>query len=354
MTENNHDQQDSICISRDELNAIVEKAAEKAVNNAAVKIGQTLACDLQDALRAINDELGRFADRLKNLEEWTNDYDSDVRAKEYQQRNELQSKSKTFSSKEKETVLKEQSGTVEPIVQKLNDTKLNKRMDKVTITHTEVGNVTRASQVNAGEQSRGSEPVDDADEGWIRVVGKNKRKGKTRRHGAVLIGGHNVSRIKAAAMDEFLFDQNVSFVTTNSDDLKQSLRSVTQRSKAKEIQVVIHLGAEDAMDHSPDYVLEKLSYMVENASKEKNVQNVSVCSLEERRDSGSNVHENIKTVNAELAQLCLSTGSTFLDLRPRLKESRFGGINKTGILYTFEGARNVAQHILSETPGFLD
>ena len=351
MTGKNNDQQDGIYVSRAELHTIFAKAAEEAIHKEAIRIGQALACDLQDALRAINDELGRFADRIKSLEEWTANHaaDADTR-RELQQPKVDQIRSETAPIKVAASLPEERMD--ERVRRKRNDTNLNKETD---IVHTKVDTASRADQTNEDVQLQDAEKellVNDT-EGWTRVERK-KKKNNVREYGAVLIGGPNVSRIKAAAMDEFSFDQNVSFVTAASDELNQSLCKATQRSKAKKIEVVIHSGSEDAVEHSADYVLEKLANMVKYASHLRKVEKVLVCSLEERRDAGSTVHENIKTINTELAQLCQSTGSTFIDLRPRLKESLFGGINRTGILYTFEGARNAAQHLLGETPGFLD
>ena len=100
--------------------------------------------------------------------------------------------------------------------------------------------------------------------------------------------------------------------------------------------------------------LKKLTDMGDYARQLQKVRTVSVCSVEERIDAGSAVHQNVKNLNAELADLCLSTGFNFIDLRPRLQESLFQGSNRTGILYTFEGACNVAQHILGELQFFLD
>ena len=68
---------------------------------------------------------------------------------------------------------------------------------------------------------------------------------------------------------------------------------------------------------------------------------------------GVMANETAKTANQELSRLCLEYGAKFLDLRPRLANCRFYGINKTGWLYTFEAAMNISQEILSEVVGFL-
>ena len=321
------------------------KAVEDAVNKKTAEITEASAPDLRNALRAIDDELGRFGERLKRLEECKMIHESDAMVKSKDAMTMEQctgNATQSVTEGTNERLGKENSGSVSA-----NQTK-SKTAKKKTRPMVATQQEHKKGEYEANESKR-SEP----ETGWT-LVERKKKKSKQRRYGAVLIGGQNVTRIKAAAMDEFQFDQNVSFVYTNTDEFQQKLSDVTNRSRAKQIDVVIHLGAEDAIEHSADYVLDRLTHKVNQAREQKRVDTVYVCSLEERRDAGANVHQNVKTINTELAQLCHSTGATFVDLRSRLEETEYGGINRTGILYTFEGARNVAQHILSQIPGFLD
>ena len=77
-----------------------------------------------------------------------------------------------------------------------------------------------------------------------------------RKNGAILIGTENVNRIKAAAKTEFIFDSNVTFVTTHSDSVMKSLTKIMTRSKAQRVDVVLHTGADQVKDRSADSVLE--------------------------------------------------------------------------------------------------
>ena len=128
MTGKNNDQQDGIYVSRAELHTIFAKAAEEAIHKEAIRIGQALACDLQDALRAINDELGRFADRIKSLEEWTANHaaDADTR-RELQQPKVDQIRSETAPIKVAASLPEERMD--ERVRRKRNDTNLNKETD---------------------------------------------------------------------------------------------------------------------------------------------------------------------------------------------------------------------------------
>ena len=350
MSENivSRQEKDLICITRTELEEVVAKAVKTAVQKETKQIGEALASDLQEALRAIDDEIGRFATRLKRLEAWQADHDADAAATATipAKVNQPEDKAELKTTKEPKNHHKIESEK-EDICKQNNVKHIGKKVESQSVK-----NGRKSSGIHEENGCKDDDRARDMG-AWTRVVRK-KKKSNLRKEGAILIGGQNVLRIKAAAMDEFNFDQNVSFVNSTSEEFERSLQKVTQKSKAREIEVVIHLGSDDATRHSVDHVLGKLTNMVNYARQLKNVKTVSVCTLEERRDAGPTIHEGVKTINTELAQLCVSTGSTLIDLRPRLEETVYRGLNRTGILYTFEGARNVAQHILGETAGFLD
>ena len=276
--------EDCIRVSRKDFEGLVAKVAKEEAKKAVRQIGEDLTSDLQDALRAINDELGRFGNRLKKLEAWISDADADAKAKlnypRYVTEDQYQVRGNTETKTEK---------------QKRKETRTNAEAEENASKHNESDDSSRANQTNGGVKATDDGLVDcnEEEDGWTLVRNKKKRN-KVRRNGAVMICGQNVGRVKAAAMEEFIFDQNVSFVTTSSDDFNQSLRTAIQRSKAKEVEVVIHSGAEDILQHSSDYVLEKLTNMVDYARQLPKVKTVSVCSVEERRDAGSTVHQNVK------------------------------------------------------------
>ena len=182
----------------------------------------------------------------------------------------------------------------------------------------------------------------------------SRTKLNARKYGAILIGSQNVTRVKAAAMTEFMLDSNVSFVPTESDSAMQSLSNAMTKSKAKHIDVVLHTGADQVAKRTSDSVLDSIASQISHAKEIPKTSKVSVCPVEQRLDAGLIALETAKTVNQELSKLCAVYGATFIDLRPRMAECKFSGINKTGWLYTFEAARNVCQEILGEVPGFLD
>lgn len=337
--------EEALCLTRSELKLVVAEAVEVALKNKAAEFGEALASDLHDALRAIDDEMGRFAMRLKRLEAWKTEHDADVKMQ-----------AKGCQTHDRATSKATEIGSISaPQKRQIKNNVIQNETDKeVAITLQDTNNGQQhATEETQEKGTKGASPATYEKGGWMRVARKNKQN-KHRKYGGILIGGQNVTRIKAAAMDEFKFDQNVSFVNTTSDNFKYSLSNITGRSKAENIDVVIHLGADDALVHCVDDILKKLTDFVKYATQISNVKTVSVCSLEERRDAGPTVYQIINKVNSELAQLCTSTGSTFIDLRPRLEETKHGGINRTGFLYTFEGSHSVAQHILAEVPGFLD
>ena len=118
--------------------------------------------------------------------------------------------------------------------------------------------------------------------------------------------------------------------------------------------VVLHTGADQLKKRTADSVLESIASQISHVKQNRKTNQVFVCSVEERQDAGFIANETAKTVNEVLYGLCIEYGAKFLGLRQRMADCTFGGINKTGLQYTFEAARNISQEILSEVPGFLD
>ena len=171
---------------------------------------------------------------------------------------------------------------------------------------------------------------------------------------AILIGAENVRKIRAAAMTEFNLDSNVSFISSASERVTRKLSDMMSKSKAQKIDVVLQKGIDQLSENSADFVLESIAGQISYAKRKRKTNQVFVCSVEERQDAGLMSKETAKTVNQELGNLCLEYGAKFLDLRRRMSECNFSGINRTGWMYTYEAARNISQEILSEVPGFLD
>ena len=185
MNENDNDKGDCIYISRAELNAIVKNAAQEAVRKEAVNIGQALASDLQDALRAIDDEMGRFSDRLKRLEAWIANYDADVHTEE-------QRKHKEASNEIKGTKKMVQTQPIE--TSRSNQVE---RKDESTKTHSRQsdqkkernakkleenlenecagsGKELNMNTTSANEQVTGMGPTYSDTDGWTRVTKKRR------------------------------------------------------------------------------------------------------------------------------------------------------------------------------------
>ena len=117
---------------------------------------------------------------------------------------------------------------------------------------------------------------------------------------------------------------------------------------------MIHYGENDIVGSDSDNVLEGIAHVISVAKRQPTTRDVVVCSIVERRDTGRNAADTARTVNDQLGALCATYGARYLDTRDRLRACLHSGINRTGFLYTWEGARNVSQEILSEVDGFLD
>ena len=206
-----------------------------------------------------------------------------------------------------------------------------------------------------GEQAQREEDND----GFTVVQRKKKleKKNMKAKNGAVLIGGTNVRRIAIAARNEF--DMSGAVFKCKPvmmiEEAHHEVRAAVREAEASEVDVVLHVGSDDLAKHrSVDYILEGLAGVIETSYNTRHVREVVVCSVEERSDMGRDVYESSCHMNEQLLDLCKSYGARFLDLRTRLRECRFGGINRTGLLYTSEGSHNISQLMLSEVYGFLD
>ena len=140
-----------------------------------------------------------------------------------------------------------------------------------------------------------------------------------------------------------------------TEDVPSCVSTAVREAGTKDLDIVLHVGSNDLASHrSVDHVLDGLAGAIESTMNTKSVRDVFVCSIEERRDLGQDVKQASRLLNEQLSLLCGSYGAKFIDLRSRLQECRFAGINRTGILYTTEGSHNVSQLLMSEVSGFLD
>ena len=84
------------------------------------------------------------------------------------------------------------------------------------------------------------------------------------------------------------------------------------------------------------------------------VREITICSVTDEYELGTPGHGTVSELNWFLKSLCAVEGAKFLDLRPALRRCRFNGINRTGYLYTAEGARSVSKSIADHVPAFFE
>ena len=321
-------------MSMSDIKALIDKAVEDRVSEEVQKIGNLLATDMQNMVRNVTDEIERLGNRVKNIEELINGWNPMT----------------TIEKSRQPTGLRVEDVNIDNSVQHAEDgikkkgESRNKKKDE--------------PQEDSQEQENCKGNNLHENDGWTLV--KKKKAHKRKSHfatGAVLIGGENVRRVSMAANEEFVFDKNVIFASAkevDSADVRNHLPSAINKTSAEQVDVVIHYGEEAITRSTVDGVLEGFAHVISTAKKQCATRDVFVCSLLERRDVEHEVADAARLVNEQLGELCAAYGARYLDLRDRLKECAHGGINRTGYLYTREGARNVSQLIMSEVTGFLD
>ena len=319
----------NLVISMADLKQWISNAVEVRVSAEVKKIGNLLALDMHAMIGNVDDEIERLGRRLKNMEELLHDWKSTQHTDQIA-RNETQTYVEKADSKNKKQCLVNRN------------TEDNEKRDNQE-QESRAGN-------NSAEQDR-------CDDGWTVVKSKRAKKRRGYESGAVLIGGGNVRRISTAENEEFRFGKNIIFKSAqevSSADISQELPSAVKKTNAEAVDVVFHYGVNDVAGSTVDCVLEGFAHVISVAKKQSSTRDVVVCSVVERRDAGRGAADTARLVNDQLEALCAAYGARYLDLRDRLKECAHGGVNRTGHLYTWDGARNVSQLILSEVNVFLD
>ena len=316
-----------------DLKQLISTTVEERVAAEVLKIGDSLASDMNAMIRNVNDEVERLGRRLKNMEELLSDWKPTQPARQIPV-----------------TTTRDEVGSADSVNRQLAED-IN-GTDEYT---RDVKQSTKKQDTNIGDASLSVDMSEDGD--WTVVKNRRARRRKSFANGAVMIGGENVRRVSAAAAEEFQFEKNVIFSSAqevSSAEVGRRLPSSINKTNAEAVDIVIHYGEDDVIGSSADNVLEGFAHVISVAKKQHNTRDVIVCSVVERRDGDRSAADTTRLVNDQLGALCNAYGARYLDLRDRLSECPHRGINRTGYLYTWEGARNVSQMILGEVAGFLD
>ena len=195
--------------------------------------------------------------------------------------------------------------------------------------------------------------------GWRRVSSHRKRSGSpVPRVGAVLLGCQNVRRIAAAAKDEFCLGGEVVFKSIRGGTVRSALgvlASAVDSCRALSVDLVLHVGGNDLAHRSVDYTVDCIAEVIQAAKQLDKVRAIVVCSVPQDQSSPDNCMSKRRSdLNDEIDRLCDCEGIRFLDLRPRLTECMYGGLDKSRLNLNRTGSRNVWQMLAGEVVGFLD
>ena len=199
-------------------------------------------------------------------------------------------------------------------------------------------------------------------ESWTTVASRRKRGGKTGttpEAGAVMVGCQNVRRIAAAARDEFHLGSQVVFRSIRGGTARcvlGALHGAVACCNAVKADLVLHVGGNELAYQSVEYTLDCIAEVVKAAKHITKVRNIVMCSVPQDPSAPVDQLSSMKRadLNAEIRNLCLSEGIQFLDLRPRLNESSYHGLDKSRLNLNRSGSRNAWQMLASEVIGFLD
>ena len=206
-------------------------------------------------------------------------------------------------------------------------------------------------------------PITGADARSTVTLQRRSRPGNARtntmpRVGAVMLGCLNVRRIAAAARDEFLLGEHVVFKSITGGTARSALgvlRGAVASCRAISADLVLHLGGSDLARQSVEYTLDCIAEVIKTAKQVNKVRDIVVCSVPQDPSPQMNcLTIKRKDLNDELERLCLSEGIRFLDLRPRLSQCAYHGLDRSRLNLNRDGCRNAWQVLASEVTGFLD
>lgn len=139
-------------------------------------------------------------------------------------------------------------------------------------------------------------------------------------------------------------------------DVEAALPAAIERTGCGRLQVVAHVGTNDACRLGSEDILSsygRLAELVKTAGLARGVQaELSICSIVPRVDRGPLVWSRVEGLNQRLRRLCDNHGCRFLDLRYRVGNCRTP-LDRSGVHYTKESATRVAEYLWSAHGGFL-
>ena len=185
---------------------------------------------------------------------------------------------------------------------------------------------------------------------------RRSEAGATPHAGAVMLGCQNVRRIAAAARDEFLLGGQVVFRSIRGGTARGvlgALHGAVAGCRALRADLVLHVGGNDLAQRSVEYTLDCIAEVIKAAQQIRKVRDIAICSVPQDPSSGDILPSKCKDLNDELERLCRTERIRFIDLRPRLDECRFQGLDKSRMNLNRDGCRNAWQLLASEVVGFL-
>ena len=107
-------------------------------------------------------------------------------------------------------------------------------------------------------------------------------------------------------------------------------------------------------DRSVDYTVDCIAEVIQAAKQLDKVRNIVLCSVpQDQSPSDAHMSRKRNDLNDEIERLSDCEGVRFLDLRPRLSECEYGGLDKSRLNLNRTGSRNVWQMLAGEVIGFL-
>ena len=197
---------------------------------------------------------------------------------------------------------------------------------------------------------------------WTTATSCQKQRGgtisKTPQVGAVMIGCQNVRRIAMAAREEFILGGQVVFRSFRGGTARRvltALHGAVAGCRVLKADLILHVGGNDLAYRSVEYTLDCIAEIVNSAKQITKVRDIIICPVPQDPSMLSSFMSMKRSdLNDEIERLCKSEGVRFVDLRPRLNECAYHGLDKSRSNLNRIGSRNAWQMLASEVVSFLD
>ena len=135
----------------------------------------------------------------------------------------------------------------------------------------------------------------------------------------------------------------------------EALHGAVASCSALKADLVLHIGGNDLVSHGVEYALDCIAEIINAARRIRKVRDIIICSVPQDSSILADfLSMKRNDLNDGIKRLCECEALRFIDLRQRLEEFSYQGLDKSRLNLNRTGSRNAWQMLASEVVSFLD